>query len=134
MPSIVARFRMFTALLLLLAGQLGVVASAQAATCRRAATGQKPSAAARAAADAAHAVPVADRALLSGEHRHDEPPPAGDAAAVPASTSCTPAAALPERCADLPLHPGPAVRATAWGESPPRDLLLSGFFRPPRLS
>lgn len=134
MPSFAARFRMLTALLLLLAGQLGVVASAQAATCRRAAAGEKPSVGARAAAGAAHAAPVAARARLSGEHRHGEPPPAGDAAAIPASTPCTPAAALPERRADLPLHSGPAVRASARGESPPRDLLLSGFFRPPRPS
>ena len=118
-----AWFRMFTALLLLLAGQLGVVASAQAAARRRARAGKKASAAAWASADAAHAARVAAGARLSGERRHDEPSAAGNAAAI-LTSACSPAAALHERCADLPLHSGTAVRASARGESP---LAISSF-------
>jgi hypothetical protein len=114
---------MLTALLLLLAGQLGAVASAQAATCRRAeaagAVGAAPESAAPAAA-----------IRLTDEHRHDAGAPSGEAPAL--ASPCVSAAALPGRRADVPLHPGRTLPSSAWAESPPRDLLLSGFFRPPR--
>ncbi len=128
MLRVVARFRMLTALLLLLAGQLGAAASAQAATCPRAEARQRGALVVPAAAD-----PGALGVRPADDRRHDVPSPVGESTSL-VPTACTSTAALPERPADVPLQPGRTLRSSAWAESPPRDLLLSGFFRPPRPS
>ena len=119
-----AHARLLTALLLLLAGQLGIAASAQATTCPRAALHR---------AVAAHVASTASVDVVGSEHQHSAPATPAEHPAVP-STSCGGVVALPERVVELLLPSRPAGVVSAPPGSPPVDLRATAFFRPPRPS
>lgn len=118
--------RTLIALLLLVAGQWGAMASAQAAPCSRAA--RRHSAVEATSATSASGVVAA----LVSEHHHSSSP-FGDLPAAP-SSSCGSVTALPERIVDYLLPVPPVEDAPARVASPPGDPIASSFFRPPRLS
>ena len=117
MYRVSARIRALVSLLLLVAGQLGLAASARAATCPRAAV--------RRAAEAAP--------RLVAEHPDRAPAPPGDLPAAP-SAGCGFTAALPERTVEHPLPLPAGEDAPPRAASPPGDPFAVSFFRPPRPS
>lgn len=121
----VARIRTLIALLLLVAGQWGAMASAQAAPCPRATL--RHSAATPPSTTTSGVV-----AALVPEHHHSSSP-VGDLPTAP-SASCGSAIALPGRVVDCLLPIPPVEDAPARVTSPPGDPLAGSFFRPPRLS
>jgi hypothetical protein len=118
---------MLIALLLLVVGQLVAAASAQGATCPRAALR-------RSAVAAASRIPAfAAAAVFVSERDHHTSLPVGDLPAVPSSI-CTAVIALPEQGIEYLLPVPSIVDVSSRVASPPGDPFASSFFRPPRLS
>lgn len=137
MPHVVHRYRALAALSLLLAGLLGLVAPARAATCPQGPLRVgDPVAAAQGVTDgtAAAARPAAPAPdLLGAEHAHD-PAPEGAPARVPTTRCTSTLLALPVASpAPVPASPlaGAILLPDATG---PGRLLVSSLFRPPRAS
>lgn len=132
MPKVVSRIQTFVALLLLVVGQLSAIASAQGATCPRAALRHAALVVPSGLSAPGEAVSTAIQASARvDEHQHHTPSPSGLSGVAPGS--CQTVLALSGRFLEHPLPGSQSAPAFSRGESPPGHLLISAFFRPPRL-